>query len=116
MKTKTAAKDILFEEVLASEIKDRAFRAEFDGADIEAMVAVQLAKAREEAGMTQGQLAVRAHMKRQAINRIETKGQNLTLQTLGKISHALGFYVEIRLKRPQPPEFDQLSNAPAGDS
>jgi DNA-binding Xre family transcriptional regulator len=38
-------------------------------------------------------------MKRQAINRIETKGQNLTLQTLGKISHALGFGVEIKLKR-----------------
>ena len=98
MKTK-AARDISFEKVLAEELKDDEFKAAFDAADLEAKVSLQLAKAREAARMTQGQLALRAHMKRQAINRIETKGQNLTLQTLGKIFHALGFGVEIKLKR-----------------
>jgi len=99
---KKAPRDISFEEVLAAELEDSEFRAAFDAADLEAKVALQLAKAREDARMTQGQLALRARMKRQAINRIETKGQNLTLQTLGKISHALGFEVEIRLKKFRP--------------
>ena len=98
MKTKTA-KDVSFEEALQEDLKDNEFKAEFDAVDLEARVAIQLAKAREAASMTQGQLAERAHMKRQAINRIETKGQNLTLQTLGKISHALGFDVEVKLKK-----------------
>lgn len=98
MKAKTA-KDVSFEEVLQEDLKDNEFKTEFDAADLEAKVAIQLAKAREAASMTQGQLAERAHMKRQAINRIETKGQNLTLQTLGKISHALGFDVEVKLKK-----------------
>ena len=57
--------------------------------------------------MTQGHLAERAHMKRQAINRIETKGQNLALQTLGKISHALGFDVEIKLKKVRRAHFQR---------
>ena len=98
MKAKTA-KDTSFEDVLREDLKDKEFKAEFDAVDLEAKVAIQLAKAREAAHMTQGQLAERAHMKRQAINRIETKGQNLTLQTLGKISHALGFDVEVKLKK-----------------
>lgn len=101
MKTKPA-RDVSFADVLAADLKDGEFKAAFDAAELEAKVAVQLAKAREAARMTQGQLALRAHMKRQAINRIETKGQNLTLQTLGKISHALGFGVEIKLKRLPP--------------
>lgn len=98
MKTK-AARDVSFADVLKEDLKDEGFKAAFDAADLEARVAIQLAKAREAARMTQGQLADRAHMKRQAINRIETKGQNLTLQTLGKISRALGFTVEVKLKR-----------------
>lgn len=101
MKTK-AARDISFDALLKADLADGEFKAAFDSADLEAKVAIQLAKAREAAHLTQGQLALRARMKRQAINRIETKGQNLTLQTLGKISHALGFGVEITLKRLRP--------------
>ena len=97
------AKDISFDEVLSEDLKDAEFKAAFDEADLEARVAIGLAKAREAARITQGQLAARAHMKRQAINRIETKGQNLTLQTHDKICHALGFMVEFKLKKIRQP-------------
>lgn len=53
-------------------------------------IGVQIAKLRQEAGLTQTQLAARVGMSAPNISRIESSpGQNLTLQTLVKLFGAL---------------------------
>ena len=49
-----------------------------------------LKQAREEAGMTQEELAARLHTKKTAISRIENHAEDIKLSTLEKFARALG--------------------------
>lgn len=88
------------EEFLASEMKDPEFRQLYDDADIELKVAFEIAKAREAAKVTQGELARRIKSKQQTVSRIEQGGQNLTLVTLNRIARALKGSLQIRIVTP----------------
>jgi len=49
-----------------------------------------LKSAREEAGITQDELARRLNTKKTAISRIENHAEDIKLSTLEKFAHALG--------------------------
>jgi len=49
-----------------------------------------LRQAREEAGLTQEELARRIHTKKTAISRIENHAEDIKLSTLEKFANALG--------------------------
>ncbi|MBS1257225.1 MAG: hypothetical protein MAG551_00261 [Candidatus Scalindua arabica] len=53
-------------------------------------ISVLLKQAREEAGLTQEELAVKLDTKKSAISRIENHAEDIKLSTLEKFAHALG--------------------------
>ena len=59
---------------------------------------VLLRQAREEAGLTQEQLAKLMHTKKTAISRLENRAGDIKLSTLRKAARALGKELELNLK------------------
>ncbi|MEK6195591.1 MAG: helix-turn-helix transcriptional regulator [Deltaproteobacteria bacterium] len=59
-------------------------------------IGVILKKAREEAGLTQEELAAKLNTKKSAISRIENHAEDIKLSTLGKFVKAVG--KELRLE------------------
>ena len=59
---------------------------------------VLLRQAREEAGLTQEQLARLMHTKKTAISRLENRAGDVRLSTLGKAARALGKELVLSLK------------------
>ena len=91
------------DEVFARSEKDPRWKAAYEKAGIEVRLAVQIARARERARLTQGQLAKAIGTTQSVISRIERADQNLTLGTLSKIAGALHNDLVIRLtQRPGP--------------
>ena len=64
-------------------------------------VRLQLRWARQDAGVSQSQLAERVGVSRQQISLLESPDANLTLRTLEKVASALGLAVDIALV-PEP--------------
>lgn len=64
-------------------------------------VRLQLRWARQDAGVSQSQLAERVGVSRQQISLLESPDANLTLRTLEKVATALGLSVDIALV-PEP--------------
>jgi ribosome-binding protein aMBF1 (putative translation factor) len=85
---------------LASELKDAEFRRFYAEADVELRVALEVAKAREAAQMTQGELARALKTKQQTISRIESGAQNVTVETLDRIARALKGSLQVRIVTP----------------
>lgn len=54
--------------------------------------------AREQAGLTQEELARKARVNRTTLSRIETGMRNATVETLMKLSQAMGLEMQIRLR------------------
>lgn len=87
MKKKRAGMPL--DEVFAGAEKDPRWRLAYDKADIEVRLAVEIAKNRAKAHMTQTQLARAVGTTQSVISRIERANQNLTVKTLGKIASVL---------------------------
>ncbi|MHB8988698.1 MAG: helix-turn-helix domain-containing protein [Desulfobulbia bacterium] len=60
-------------------------------------IGVMLKIAREEAGLTQEQLAAKLHTKKTAISRIENHAEDIKLSTLEKFAQALGKTLHIEV-------------------
>lgn len=60
-------------------------------------IGVLLRQAREEAGLTQEQLAALIQTKKTAISRLENHAEDIKLSTLQKVAKALGKKLELRL-------------------
>ena len=60
-------------------------------------IGVMLKVAREEAGLTQEQLATKLNTKKTAISRIENHAEDIKLSTLEKIAQALGKNLHIEV-------------------
>ncbi|MCB2170981.1 MAG: helix-turn-helix transcriptional regulator [Deltaproteobacteria bacterium] len=60
-------------------------------------IGVMLKIAREEAGLTQDQLAEKLNTKKTAISRIENHAEDIKLSTLEKFAHALGKSLRIEV-------------------
>ncbi len=70
--------------------RDPEFAQDFDKGFQEFKLGVLLRQAREEAGLTQEELARRIHTKKTAISRIENHAEDMKLSTLEKFASALG--------------------------
>ena len=75
MKEKRTDKKVFFREYLKKQLKNAEFRKEYDAVDAEVRLAVEIAEARETAGLSQAEL--RRHFAKQSnISRIERGAQN----------------------------------------
>lgn len=85
---------IKFDDYLTEYLKNKEAKEmfEFENAKLESAVA--LMKARENAGLTQRELAELANVPQSTISRIE-KGYNTSFDTLSKIAFALGKQLKI---------------------
>ncbi|MDH3348223.1 MAG: helix-turn-helix transcriptional regulator [Desulfobulbaceae bacterium] len=73
------------------------FAKDYDNGYEQFKIGVMLKIARENAGMTQDQLAKKLHTKKSAISRIENHAEDIKLSTLEKFARALGKKLEIRV-------------------
>ncbi|MGB3224949.1 MAG: helix-turn-helix transcriptional regulator [Desulforhopalus sp.] len=70
--------------------RDPQFAENFDAGYQEFKIGVVLKIAREEAGLTQEQLAKKLNTKKTAISRIENHAEDIKLSTLERFAQALG--------------------------
>ena len=76
---------------------DESFSLNFDEGYQAFKIGLMLKEARENAGVTQEELATRLSTKKSAISRIENHAEDVKLSTLEKFASSLGKNLEIRL-------------------
>ena len=81
--------NVSFNDYLKDQLKNPAFKQEFDNETTKVESAIALTKVRKEYGLSQRELAVAAKVPQSTIARIE-KGSNTSIETLTKIANALG--------------------------
>lgn len=87
-----------FRDRLKEDLKNKEFRKAFDEEDVYTRLAVQIAKIREEQGLSQKDLAKRLHTSQQMVSRLEdSANRSLSIQTLAKLAKALHKKLKIRL-------------------
>ena len=77
--------------------KDPEFAHNYESGYEQFKIGVMLKMAREEAGLTQEQLAQMLRTKKSAISRIENHAEDIKLSTLEKIAQALGKKLRIEV-------------------
>lgn len=80
---------VKFDDYLEKRLQDPELRSNFEAESLRLESAVALLKAREDAGLTQRELAKRVDVPQSTIARIE-QGNNTSVDTLSKIANALG--------------------------
>ena len=86
-----------FNSVLDEQMDDPEFATVFE-AEIERLnAAVAVSRAREEARLTQEQLAERSGVSRVTINRIERGKLNPSMKTLSRLARAMGKQVRVSI-------------------
>lgn len=81
---------------LRSELRDPEYKRFYQEAGVELRVALEVARARDAAKMSQRQLAHALKTKQQTVSRIERAAQNVTIGTLARIARALHRELEVR--------------------
>lgn len=71
-------------------VKEASFAYEYDSAYEDFKLGAMLRQARENAGLTQEELARKLKTKKSAISRIENHAEDIRLSTLEKVAEALG--------------------------
>ena len=77
--------------------KDKRFAEEFDEGYEQFKIGEILRQAREAAGLSQEELAIRVHTKKTAISRIENHAEDIKVSTLKRVAKALGKQIQIHL-------------------
>ena len=77
--------------------RDPEFAKNYESGYQEFKIGVMLKMAREEAGLTQEQLAEKLHTKKTAISRMENHAEDIKLSTLEKFAQALGKTLRIEV-------------------
>ena len=77
--------------------RDREFAQEFDLGYEHFKLGVILRQAREEAGLTQEEVARRMNTKKSAISRIENHAEDIKLSTLERFAQAIGVALKLRV-------------------
>ncbi len=70
--------------------RDPEFARDYETGYLEFKMGVLLRQAREEAGLTQEQVAQKLNTKKSAISRMENHAEDVRLSTLGKYAKVLG--------------------------
>jgi HTH-type transcriptional regulator/antitoxin HipB len=76
---------------------DKKFAENFESGYQEFKVGVLLRQAREQAGITQEDLAQRTKTRKSAISRLENHAEDVRLSTIERVAHALGRNLVIQL-------------------
>lgn len=82
---------------LRDESRDPEFRAGLEKSGARRRVARQIYDARKKAGVSQPELARRLKTSQAAVSRMESGGQNMTIDTIENIARALGGRFESRI-------------------
>ena len=77
--------------------KDYEFEEGFEQGYREFKIGVLLKQAREQAGLSQEELAKKLGTQKTAISRIENHAQDIKLSTIQKVAKALGKNLEVRI-------------------
>lgn len=85
---------VKFDDYLEKRLQDPELRSNFAAESLKLESAVASLKAREDAGLTQRELARRVDVPQSTIARIE-RGNNTSVDTLSKIANALGKKLKI---------------------
>ena len=83
------------DEVLERQLKEPAFRAEWERTAVARAVAARIVEYRVEHGLTQTALARMLGMKQPAIARLEAAAHNPSFDTLARLSSVLGIEFHI---------------------
>ena len=87
-----------FSDRLKKELQNPKFRRAFDEEETFASLAIQIAKLRQEEGLSQQALAKRLRTTQQTVSRLEQfDNESYSLRTLVKLAQALHKKLEIRL-------------------
>ena len=70
--------------------RDTEFAQDYETGYLEFKIGVLLRQAREEAGLTQEEIAQKLNTKKSAISKMENHAENVRLSTLGKYAKVLG--------------------------
>lgn len=73
------------------------FAKDFDAGYEEFKIGVVLRQAREQAGITQEELAQKLHTRKSAISRIENHAEDIRMSTLRSMANALGKRLVVHL-------------------
>jgi ribosome-binding protein aMBF1 (putative translation factor) len=76
---------------------DKKFTENFESGYQDFKVGVLLRQARERAGITQADLALRTKTKKSSISRLENHAEDVRLSTIERVAHALGKNLVIEL-------------------
>jgi ribosome-binding protein aMBF1 (putative translation factor) len=80
-------------------LKDREFKASYEGMADELALASAVIAARAVAGLTQEELADRMNAKQSLVARIESGDQNITVKTLLQVAEATGTHLKISFEQ-----------------
>ena len=77
--------------------KNRGLAVSFDDGYKSFKIGALLKQAREDAGLSQAELAEMVKTKRTAISRLENHAQDVKLSTIEKVARALGKHLEVHI-------------------
>jgi DNA-binding XRE family transcriptional regulator len=88
---------VKFSDYLRKQLKDKAFQRAFDGEEVYAALAIQIAKLRQDNGYSQQKLAHILRTSQQTVSRLEdTENKSLSMNTL--INLARAFHRKLRIQ------------------
>lgn len=87
-----------FKDLLAEQLKDPEFRAEWDALQPERALVQAMIDARKRTGMTQKQLAEKTGIAQSDISKFETGGGNPSLRTLQRLAAGMGTVLHIEFR------------------
>lgn len=86
-----------FRDYLKEQLKDPEVKKAYEEEGVFVELAVQVARLREQKGLSQRELARRLHTSQQTISRLESPHNgSLSLRTLIKLAHALGKELKVQ--------------------
>ncbi|MCI1890871.1 MAG: helix-turn-helix transcriptional regulator [Schleiferilactobacillus harbinensis] len=85
------------DELFKKRMKDPAYASEYTRAFNDMSAAWAITEARHAAGLTQKELALKAHLPQATVARVE-RGNNTSINTLSKMANALGKKIEITIR------------------
>ena len=79
-------------------VRDKKFAKDYESGYADFKISSMLRGLREEAGITQEELAEKMNTQKSAISRIENKSKDIRVSTLFKFAEVLGKQVQISIK------------------
>lgn len=84
-----------FDDFLQDELKDPAFKAEYDALEPEFAIVQAIIDAREASGLTQKELSARTGITQSDISRMENGSANPSLRTLQRLAKGMGMRMRL---------------------